>query len=180
MGLDIRATSNITVETVNPEIYVYETSVMMNETGTIFLNRDFPYHSQSFGSAGESVNYCLSTESETYHFSCGSYSSYNKFRNLLSLAVLGVKAETAWESGETYINSPLWDIINFSDCEGVIDTEICEKLLNEFKDNRDKFISYLKGSDDIGEMDTEHYTETYDEFIKAFELGAKSGFVEYC
>lgn len=178
MGLNVFAISNIVTEHTDPELFEFQ-KLMAEEPEQLYLNPDFMYHTQDYGSTPGMIEYYETDETTKADVSCGSYSSYNKFRNLLSIAILGVKAETAWDSGDTYINEPLWDIINFSDCEGIIDTTTSKKLLNEFKDSRDTFVNYINGNSDIGDMDSEHYIEQYDEFIKMFEIAAQNGFVQY-
>jgi hypothetical protein len=178
MGLHVYAISNIVTEHTDPELFEFQ-KLMAEEPESLYLNPDFMYHTQDYGSTPGQIEYYQTDDTETADMSCGSYSSYNKFRNLLSLAILGVKAETAWESGDTYVNSPLWDIINFSDCEGIIDTTTSSKLLQEFKDSREAFVKYIKADSEIGEMDSEHYIDLYDSFINVFEVASENGFVQY-
>ena len=54
---------------------------------------------------------------ERHHFRAGSYSGYNLFRNTLSKSVLGVPDKTVWEKSEEYNGKPMYEIINFSDCD---------------------------------------------------------------
>lgn len=175
MGLDISAISNIATKQTDPEQYEFN-ELMDAEVGSFYINPDFPTHTGEYGESGI-VEYIETEETTTESLRAGSYSAYNKFRNLLSLSVLGVKAETAWENAGTFHDKPLWDIINFSDCEGAIDSVKCLKLHDELVDSRDMFISYIKNDTEIGDMDTEHYTNLYDGFINCFKIGSQAGVV---
>ena len=147
---------------------------------TFYINQDFPQHASEFKVDSSEVQYVKQDDSEEFDFRVGSYSTYNKFRNLLSLAIHGIKVESLWDNEHKYAGTALWDLLNFSDCEGVIDSIVSTKILKDLEDNRDKFIEYLKKDTDIGEMDTEHYAETYNNFINAFKLGANLGIVIFC
>jgi hypothetical protein len=178
MGLDIRAISKIATKRTDPEQYEFN-ELMDAEIGQFYINPDFASHTSDYGLEPGVVDYIQTDESTTESLRAGSYSGYNKFRNLLSLAVLGVKAETAWENVNTYSDKPLWDIINFSDCEGAIDASTSEKLRGQFQSCRTVFEDYITKDTDIGDMDTEHYMETYDGMIKCFALGSEDGVVIY-
>jgi hypothetical protein len=178
MGLDIRAVNKIITKQTEPE--AFELGIIMNEEpDQFYINPDFPDHTSEYGTKPGVVEYIKSEESTTESFRAGSYSGYNKWRNLLSLALLGVKAETAWENVSKYQSYPAWGIINFSDCEGAFDSVKSNNVHEELVDNRDKFVSYIKNDTDIGDMDTEHYIETYDGMIRCFKLASEAGVLIY-
>jgi hypothetical protein len=180
MGLDISAHSYIAIKQLNPVLFEFN-ELMDADVDILEFNRGLDFLSQS-AELGDDVGkfeFSLGAESESFDFRAGSYSTYNKFRNLVCLALLEVKCETAWDNPNKYKTGPGWDIINFSDCEGVIDSVTSAKLLKEFTDNRDKFITFLNNTSDVGDMDVNHYTEFFDNMIKCFELGSKGGIVIY-
>lgn len=176
MGLDIRAISGIVTKETDP--IAYDFHVLLDaETDKFYISPDFPDHTKEFGVASESVEYIKSDESEEYNFRAGSYSTYNKFRNLMCLAINEVRVETAWDNSYEYSKKPLWSLLNFSDCEGAIDSITSAKILKDLQAYKDKFSNYIKNDTDIGDLDTEYYIDSYDNLIKCFELGANSGIV---
>ncbi len=176
MGLDITAISGVVTKNTDPIAYDFH-SLLDAETNTFYVNPDFPEHGAEFEVSNGEVEYIKSDEAEEFNFRVGSYSTYNKIRNLICLAIHGVKVENAWDNPGKYSTMALWDLLNFSDCEGVIDSVTSESILTDLKENREKFVNYIKQDTDIGDMDTEHYIDSYNSFIKCFELGADSGVV---
>lgn len=112
-------------------------------------------------------------------FPCGSYGSYNYWRN--DLAKLAGYAAfpgedspkrahcmTAWE---VVTSGPFWELINFSDCEGTIGPVVSAKLAKDFA----KFDDAAKAFKDGGP----YFCELYSDFRKAFETAADNGAVEF-
>lgn len=56
---------------------------------------------------------------EEAHFSA-SYSGYNRLRDAISLAGIGVRAQHVWGDAERYSEHPLFPLVNFADNEGTI------------------------------------------------------------
>jgi len=50
-----------------------------------------------------------------------SYSGYNIFRNSLA-KIGGYSDKDVWAEPESYVDKPFFEIVNFSDCDGIIDT----------------------------------------------------------
>lgn len=99
-------------------------------------------------------------------FRAGSYSGYNRWRNWLSVTMIGVSADQVWYNPIDYQYSPFYELINFSDCEGYIGTEVSKKLAEDFRNNRSKVPQ--------GDLDL------YDEWMHAFELASNNGVVIFC
>lgn len=121
-----------------------------------------------------------SKETKTYHFRAGSYGYYNAFRRYLCEALLGVMPDTVWRNPENYLNSPCYELIDFSDCEGEISWSIAEKLYNDMVQNEEKFKAYLEAlvADGIlTEPSLNYYLGTYAGFKNAFELAKEEGVV---
>lgn len=112
-------------------------------------------------------------------FKAGSYSGYNQWREELS-RFAGYAAEPststlrsgairhdagAWraESG------PFWELINMSDCEGVIGPVTSAKLAKDFADYQDRADSF---SDD-------YWRDKYAAWREAFEMASQNGAVDF-
>ena len=187
MGLDISAYSNIKrSEVQDPDDY---------DSIRIWKQQYFPDHCEL-----EEGNWEETPDTRTHQFRAGSYSGYNTFRNILALCTLGVKAETVWEAEDIYMNRPFFNLLNFSDCEGIIGPDYSASLFEDFRDNRDRFIRNLKQEIDftketenplalepefiiedfsLSDMDIEYYTEIYDHWTLAFELAKDGGIVQF-
>ena len=109
---------------------------------------------------------------EGHHFRAGSYSGYNEFRRHLCKAIHGVSCETFW-ANEDYKGTPFHEIIDFSDCEGVIGIEESKKLHAEFMLHYRIFKKYIEKV--CGSEDAEYFMEKYDDWTKAFSISAQKG-----
>lgn len=118
-------------------------------------------------------DYYKTTESEEYDFRAGSYSSYGEFRNALAGVFLDCTAREVWNNEHRFKGQPFYELIDFSDCEGVIGTEVCAKLHADFVKGRKKF------SEDC-DRDLEWMLSLYDRWTKAFELAKDDGIIVFC
>lgn len=104
----------------------------------------------------------------------GAYSRYSRFREHLAMLAgypghatdfFGFKyTQGCWDSPW----GPFWELINFSDCEGVIGTDACVKLaadFKEFQDGADKAVGEFLGH--------------YNSFRRAFEYASEEGCVVF-
>lgn len=158
MGLDISAYSKIK-------------KVEDPEEATIYIRRGIPENDQAKDIAeGE---YVQDDICEISGFRAGSYSGYNYFRNLLAVAIHGVTATKIWELPDTFSNKEFYNIINFSDCEGHFGPSVSEKLHQDFKSNRHKFVKYIQ--DNNFNPYPDYYEEIYDNFTEGFGIAAKGG-----
>jgi hypothetical protein len=189
MGLDIRAYSNIK-RVENQSITNCESDNLIK-----IWTDNFPDHCEF-----EDGYYDETHTTREYHFSAGSYRSYNKFRDILSYLIHGVPASTIWEDEYSYQSKPFVEMLNFSDCEGIIGTLFSEKLYHDFKDNRDRFIrnlrhevDFTKETEDPLAFETEfsiqvyqftedeilEYIEEYDEWLKVYAIAMDNGIVMF-
>lgn len=116
-----------------------------------------------------------------HHFRAGSYSGYNQFRNRLSKALLGVEASAVWEDPSSFEGRPGYEMIDFSDCEGVISSSVADKLYKDLVENKEVFENSLIKNENI-QRDSHEFEwamETYNDFIYAFELASENGIVVY-
>jgi len=96
-----------------------------------------------------------------------SYSTYDSFRNSLSLKSNGMTEEELWNSNNK--NLKFYYIINFSDCEGYIGTSYCKILYDEF----------TKYEEDIIPLFDNYYKGIYLNLKEIFRLGSNNGFVDF-
>lgn len=98
-------------------------------------------------------------------FKAGSYSGYNDWRNeLADLAGYG-SAKQLWDNPRP---GPFSELINFSDCEGVIGPVLAGKLAKDFNDFRAK--AEERGS---------WFWGLYLQWYAAFRLATNNGAVEF-
>jgi len=120
MGLDITVYRNITpVE--NPKLDEY--GDLEGDVFKAYANDGFPGRAEGVEN-GKVYGYA-----ETFGFPAGSYSGYNNWRNNLAKLAGYASAESVWEN---VTDGPFADLINFSDCEGIIGPVVAKKLLNDF------------------------------------------------
>ena len=169
MGLDITYVSKIRETVENEEESGFSTN----------YNECFDYQ---LGSLKKFAQYDTTSESETGHFRAGSYSGYNQWRNELAIIAGYDSAEQVWEDfdsnirlvklkrieGENAKLKPFYEIINFSDAEGLIGPEICKKLYQDFIDFDDK----------AKEKDSWIY-EKYLKWKEAFKVASDDGLVAF-
>jgi hypothetical protein len=116
-------------------------------------------------------DYYKTAESEEYDFSAGSYSSYSDFRKEISETFLNSTPARVWSSPQSYQGQPFYELVDFSDCEGVIGTEVCAKLHKDFVEGREKFKSEVDSSWSMGR---------YDNWTKALEIAKDDGIIVFC
>ena len=115
-------------------------------------------------------------DSEGFH--TGAYSSYNRWRDQLA-ELAGYQltkymqygqeqqshAAACWKGAE----GPFSELINFSDCEGVIGAAVSAKLAKDFADFQAKADAHQD----------ERFRNKYAEWRKAFEMAADGGAVRF-
>ena len=107
---------------------------------------------------------------EQYAFRAGSYVGYGQWRSALCYLSLGVNPNAVWQTPNDYADKPFYELIDFSDCEGIIGTGVSVKLAHDFFINL-KNISE-KGPD-------EYFILKYSDWRKAFEMASNNGFVSF-
>lgn len=112
--------------------------------------------------------YATTAASQSFGWRAGSYGGYNAFRN--SLAALSGHSDSDFWGGEADENWPFYELVNFADNEGVLGTDACRNLLEDFRTFRD---DYLRANSDDWDR------ERYDDWITALELAADDGLVVF-
>lgn len=97
-------------------------------------------------------------------YSIGSYGTYGWFRRALE----------AFSENRDCFN----ELIDFSDCEGVIGSVASEKLYEDFSSNAESFEQWVKREFDA--YDSELLLQMYRKFESAFEIAKDGGAVEFC
>jgi len=137
-----------------------------------YLNPDFP------GRAGGIENKAVYSYEESEGFRAGSYSGYNTWREELA-KLAGYPAITADRNGIKYsrhdagawkeTRGPFWELICFSDCEGVIGAAVSAKLADDF----------AKFQTQADEHPEEWFHNLYAQWFKAFIAARDSGAVSF-
>ena len=129
---------------------------------------------------------CYVVNGETLSFRAGSYSGYNEWRSTLCLLVLGVPASAVFADPGNYEGRPFYELINFSDCEGVIGPKTCAKLARDFAAHRalalvgNRRVPPLSADADVQRFPHDMWSiAKWDAWQRAFELGADGGAVQF-
>ena len=150
MGLDVTAVSN--AKRVGP----------LSDEKLEELYRPV-YVNDSFASHADGLESGFYDGLEELDFRAGSYSGYNWWREKLA-EFAGYPAK-----GRAH-DLPFYELINFSDCEGVIGPETSEKLAKQFEAHMARAHA---------EIDDECWLAVYHRFARAFDIAAHDGFVSF-
>lgn len=116
------------------------------------------------------------------NFRAGSYSGYNAWREQLAElagypaqpanfgdAVRGRPPKEHSAGAWSATSGPFWELINFSDCEGVIGPRTSAKLAKDFADHQAKADAHPD----------EWFRDLYAMWRRAFELASDAGAVDF-
>lgn len=111
-------------------------------------------------------------------FRAGSYGGYNQWREELA-KLAGYPAVETIEYGKpcqrhdagAFVagSGPFWELIYFSDCEGIIGASVSAKLAADFAAHQDKADAH----------ESERFRVKYSEWRKAFEEASHNGAVDF-
>jgi len=107
------------------------------------------------------------TAAEHLDLPCGPYSRYNRWREWLCEAAGHGAPSDIWDGRVTV--GPFVELINFSDCEGIIGPVVCAKLAKDFAEHQEHIIGGAQG----------YEAEMYRRWRRAFELAADGGCVDF-
>lgn len=169
MGLDITAYSKVRLTDIPAD----SEAAREGKHFTAYPNRNFP------GRADDIEGGKVYAYDKAHAFRAGSYGGYNAWREELanlagyplgSYDSFGVsrpsRAAALWNGEVT--EGPFYEMINFSDCEGVIGAAVAAKLAKDFADFDEK----AKG---LGEV----FYDRYKQWRMGFELAADGGCVSF-
>lgn len=128
MGLDISAYSKAEPIT---RVMLVEDGEPLHEDGScyddewpiqVYADKHWPWITE-----GLEVGrwYEVGKEAAHAHFS---YGGYNRFREAVALTGMGVSPREVWNDPDRYRDHPLFGLVNFSDCEGVIGPVYCQRI----------------------------------------------------
>lgn len=162
MGLDITAYSQLK-DTGRPfDWAVDEENALISNNHPDFATRCVEF------TPGNAFKYSVS-----YRACVGAYSYYGAWREKLA-KLAGYSPVTggtrpyskgAWVATE----GPFWELVNFTDCDGVLGTAVCQKLAKEFADYEES--ARLLEDDD--------FLYTYLQFRAAVEWASDGGAVVF-
>lgn len=177
MGLDITAYQNLvkTPFIMKADGYIIELGTGAIQGDDFFIagiNTDFP------GREGNIEDGGIYSYEKREGFRAGSYSGYNQWREDLACFV-GYLVLPYERYGQTVMRhdagawaakeGPFKELINFSDCEGVIAGAVARKLANDFRE-------YEELAKTFGD---ERWRSLYQEWKNAFEMAEQNGAVDF-
>jgi len=158
MGLDISAYSKLSKCECDPEDYDSDFVVHIYNDES-FDNIERPFEKTKF----------YETIYKRYSFGAGSYGGYNDWRKILCNLILKCNPSEVWNNPIEYEGKPFVELINFSDCEGTIGTEISEKLYKDFETFQSE----------IDKLEDEYFKERYIKWKNAFDVARDCGLVKF-
>lgn len=102
-------------------------------------------------------------------FCAGSYTGYGDWRRELAYMV-GIEDLAAWWKNPT--TCPFAELLDFSDCEGVIGPVVSAKLARDFAEWQWK-------ADIFETDDAEYWRKKYGQWRAAFEAASEGGYVDF-
>lgn len=105
---------------------------------------------------------------DSFRWKAGSYSGYNSWRNWLATVAGWKSDEDAWSNGKN--GQPFFELIHFSDCEGTLGTQTCQKLLQDFINFESKAKTMSQGS---------YYFDMYTNWKKAMTIASENGAISF-
>ncbi len=180
MGLDINAIGDIMTEAKHGDAFL-----VLQEMGSpveqFYINPDRTNMCAEYFTDKDNLVVPFIGNGEGHSFRAGSYTNYTAWRESLCNCLIGIKMEEYWKAPEKYTDKPMHSLLTFSDCEGAIDASNSKVLLNEFKENRDKYVEYIsKINTDTEKVEEDWRVVLYDDFIKAFEIASNIGVLMFC
>lgn len=170
MGLDISAYSKLEyIETMDVEAWENKYWLHHSEMPfkTVMASHWEPVYAARATPMVENGVYKIT--GEEFDFRAGSYSGYNRWREQLSFMATGLNPRTIWNNEDRYRNVPFFELIDFSDCEGIIGPTVAAKLAADFAAYQDK----------ADRHSDEYFRQKYADWRKAFLLAADGGMVAF-
>lgn len=180
MGLDIRVYTNAKfinsdafVVDEEEEFYIVDADGIRYEEDDVYTiyvgDGDIPVN-QSEGLPTNEDNYVrlILKDSDNkyinpkYSFRAGSYSGYFAWKSQL-VDLAGYKSSDADESIRAWYVGPFIEQIDFSDCEGVMNTEVSKKLYEDY-------LAY----DHLAQLIGGHFYEKYKDFKESYKIASEN------
>jgi hypothetical protein len=201
MGLDIHAYTNATKVTDLDELKAVRNHEDGQSEGAYLKGYRVPYKNSAFAARFEGLEEVPYEVEGDFHFRAGSYSGYGAWRKELAELVGVQDIEYFWARLEMMadlnepdpVDMPFWQLLHFSDCEGVIGPEACKALAKDFVAWEERAKEYAKKKHekeygtmrDAPEFDDgyahssgQHFWAKYQEWKEAFKQGS-TGWVAF-
>ena len=163
MGLDISAYSRVFDKKYLLLEKLEDERELENHEIYLYGNGHFSKHQDGIG---EGV---YSFKGDYFSFGAGSYGTYGEWRRELRSIVNGeMEDQDFYSNYHLFENTPFFELINFSDCEGFIGPKTSKKLYNDFAKHENRF----KGED-------EYFLDKYEKWKEAFRLASNNGIVDF-
>lgn len=157
----------------------------------------FAHNAPDFRGGVYRVSFTQENSPNSFHFRAGSYHGYNLWREWLCQFATGESYSDFWLSTNlvalmTGNTLPFWELLNMSDCEGIITGPVATELLKDFEDHREKALawrstkpverkSWLPGvSEAEVEFDPDYWVENYELWTQAFRVASPEGILVFC
>jgi len=179
MGLDITAYRKLTKldavfdadgDPINPE-----TREALDYDLKVYANFDFP------GREDGLEDRAVYSAEDSMGFRAGSYGGYNAWREelaklagypLTDYTIYG-RTERRHDAGAWAASAgPFWELINFSDCEGIIGPVVSEKLAKDFAEFDERAKAHAASRNDW-------FYPLYQTWRQAFDMAADGGAVDF-
>lgn len=168
MGLDVTAYSK--VKRIKRSPGQFDVDLYPKVEGVTAVHHANP--SYPLQGAGFAFRQCYSYE-RSLQKRLGSYSSYNHKRNQLAMLAGWESAEACWRTDVALDNPPLGFLINFSDCEGIINTECSKIIHSELVTLQPKVGKFAQQENDL------YFEDWFATLLSVFEVAADGGYVEF-
>lgn len=172
MGLDIVAYRRLTPAPNAPVSEADDGNPVDYERFTLLHPEVMAWAEQAFPGRAEGISPGVYSYDEKFGFHAGSYGGYNEWREELARRAgypVGDGDERhrhssgAWAAG----GGPFWELIHFSDSEGVIGPVVSAKIANDFA-------TFQDAAGKVG-----WFAECYAKWRRAFEMAADGGAVYF-
>lgn len=165
MGLDVIACSHLSIDEQHPD--VHSDGEDSEDDNSYIVYKHYGDFSQHIQGLIPKKRYRKTPKSETLQFRAGAYSVYSEWRGRLLSTALDINYWILRNDPALCMGKPFSELLTFTNCDGMIGSVVSQKLWKDFQDHEDQFKESWKPAD----------MELYNQFMKAFELGAKDGMV---
>lgn len=166
MGLDITAYGKLTPAPdaeLDDQGYPMDGETIWRASGVSETNNQWPGRAEGLS---DRATYKIG---ESFGFRAGSYGGYNNFRAALAQLAGMPQPKLIWDS-PTPVHGPFVELINFSDCEGVIGPVVATKLASDFAEHEAAILAKAPDA---------YFRQRYRDWRKAFEMASDNGAVEF-
>jgi hypothetical protein len=164
MGLDIRAYRRLQ----------FAPAGQLRDDSSLYLREALAYTNKAFPGRADGLHpeMAYSSCEDSFAFQAGSYMYYSKWRNQLA-EMAGLGSAEAVRTNPEKKGLPFVELIDFSDCEGLIGPKVAAKLAKDFADYEFSASAFAVESED------DFFLALYREWRRAFEWAADGGMVYF-